>query len=129
MWVWTSIMPGITVYRPRSITSAPGGTGPPPTETIRSSSMTMTALATSFPFGSTSLPARMAFVAAGAEAPRNSKARAATPLRLAVLIERSRFFDLLGDASREALGSDHARERAEAEDPTVERAVEAHVER
>src|SRR5436309_14865023 len=123
MCVCTSIMPGITVYRPRSISSAPAGAGPPPTDTIHSSSTTITALATSFPFGSTSLPARMAFVAAGAEAHRTSKAMAAAPLRLAVLIERSRFFDLLGDVSREARGSDDARERTEAEDPAIQRAV------
>src|SRR5205823_7931272 len=109
-----SIMPGMTVYRPRSITSAPAGGAAVPTETMRPSVTTMTAFAIVLPFGSIALPARIAFVAAaagtansrtaiaivGAElAPpiRPLRAEQARPLRRwGVFIQRSRFLDLTG---------------------------------
>src|SRR5256885_4503626 len=66
MCVWRSINPGISVRRPRSITSAPAGGAPVPIETMRSLSTTITGFVITLPDASIALPARIALVAANA---------------------------------------------------------------
>src|SRR5438552_7362251 len=119
MWVCTSIMPGMTVYGPRSITSAPAGGAAVPTETMRASVTTMTAFAIVLPFGSIALPARIAFVAANAGMATSTIANVIVGVagadlgrseglrrelrRWGLVIERSRFLDLAGDFACEPL--------------------------
>src|SRR5262245_63719884 len=86
----------------------------------------MTAFVTTLPFGSTTLPALIAFVAANAGAARSTNSQ----IRNSVLrISRSGFFELCRDVAHERVGGDHACERTEAENPTLERAIQADVER
>src|SRR6188508_2462218 len=108
------------------MTSAPAGGAPVVTEVMRSLSMTITALAMTLPLASTTLPALIAFVAAnpGAASSTNSQVRTRT-----LRIPRPRFFELLRDVLHERVRSEHARERAETENPTVQRAIQAHIER
>src|SRR5581483_7936150 len=141
MCVCASIIPGMTVSRPRSITSAPAGGAFVPIDVIRSSVTTMTTLVTTLPAGSIILPARIARVAARAgEAATISSAIAAAPVPSilplpflfglrSVLILCSRFFDLTGNLAGQPVRRDHPRERTEAEDPARKRAIEANIER
>src|ERR1700737_4321266 len=105
------------------MTSAPAGGTPVPTETMRSLSTMTTALFRRLPAGSISLPARMALVAAstGAAVRRIS----AAALRMCLFILRPRLFDLFGDFARERLRRHNASEGPEAEDPALQRPVEA----
>src|SRR5262245_20358632 len=106
--------------------SAPAGGAAVVIAVTRSLSTMMYAFATTLPFGSTTLPALIAFVAANVGAPRSTSSQA----RTAVLrIPRPRFFELCRDIAHERVGGDHACERAEAENPALERAIQADVER
>src|SRR4030095_6516523 len=92
---------------------------------MRSLSMTITALAMTLPLASITLPALIALVAAnaGAASSTNSQVRTRT-----LRIPRPRFFELFRDVLHERVRSDHARERAETENPALKRAIQAHLE-
>src|SRR5438034_3674665 len=82
-------MPGMTVYRERSITSAPAGGAPAPTAAIRSSVTMMTALAITLPLGSIALPARIALVAAKAGATQATRIATVAQVRATVVQARA----------------------------------------
>src|SRR5580765_1976366 len=83
MCVWRSIRPGISVKRLRSITSAPAGGAVVPIDVIRSPSIRITAFVITLPPASTTLPARIAVVAANEFGARQStQARIQTERRL-----------------------------------------------
>src|SRR5689334_11945614 len=98
--------------------SAPAGGASVPTETIRSSATTMTAFATARPFGSITLPARMAFVAANAGPARSASIvpMQAALRRLNLFILRPGFLNLIGDVPCKRVRRDDPREGTEAED-------------
>src|SRR5205814_5151985 len=91
-WTWQSIMPGMTVRSPASITVAPRGTSLLRlTATIVSSSMTSVAPWTgSAPVPSMSVPQRTIVVIVAIPSPNvcDSRARASLEFRLALLKER-----------------------------------------
>src|SRR5579864_3064258 len=95
-----------------------------PIEAIRSPSTTMTAFLRSWPAPSTTRPARMALVWAAAGA-ANVTTRMTTLRRISCscLLELSR------DRAGEVFGRHHPSEWPEAQNPALERAIDAHVQR
>src|SRR5581483_9225877 len=98
---------------------------------MRSFSTTITAPGMARPLASTTRPVRMAFVAAVAGDAAQMAARAAAAIEAfsSVLIQGSRVIELFGDCVGQMVRRLDAGERAEAQYPALQRAIDADIQR